>query len=95
MFTAEPYGIFQILQTIYNHSSNPHEIVIFCDSKAAIDAVLSASPSSEDCIIQMHNLLSCLKSSRTAVSIAWIPSYVGIKGNKKLDNLASRMFEPI
>lgn len=49
----------------------------------------SASPSPNDCIIQIHKILSCIKSSGTKVSIAWIPRHIGIKRNEKADNLTN------
>jgi len=34
-------------------------------------------------------LASCLKSSGTKITLAWIPSHIGIPGNEKADQLAS------
>ena len=67
----------------------PPGIHIFSDSSAAIKAIISTQIPKNKCIGEIRNLLGCLKSSGSNVTLYWIPSHTGITGNEKAGRLAS------
>ena len=88
-FSAELIGISQALKIVYEVETSPEELFLFSDSKAAIQAITSPLPPSNNSIPTIHNLLRCLKSVGTKVTLIWIPSHTGIPGNETADRLAS------
>jgi ribonuclease HI len=89
VFSAELHGIRKALSLIYASDSPASEIHLFTDSSAAIKAIAASDKSTNRCIPEIRNLLSCLKSSGTITTLYWIPSHSGIAGNEAADKLAS------
>lgn len=89
VFTAETLAIKQALDIVYKLESTPEEALIFSDSRTAILAIVTCDPPSNHQIPEVHNLLRCLKSTGTKVTLAWIPSHTGIRGNEIADKLAA------
>ena len=90
VFTAELLAIRKAVEHV-NLMDNPaREIYILSDFKAAIKAITSSK------LIFNHHCLTILKrmeelqSADSIVNLVWIPSHVGISGNEKADQLASK-----
>jgi ribonuclease HI len=90
IYSAEVTAIEQVLSYVFNLEETTDEICIFTDSKSAVQAISAstANPVSPPCL-RARNLASCLKSSGTKITLAWIPSHIGVPGNEKADQLAS------
>lgn len=89
VFTAESIAILQALKIVYEMESTPEQVVLFSDSKATLLAIISNGPPSNHHIVEIHNLLRCLKSIGTKVTLVWVPSHTGIHGNEMADQLAA------
>ena len=89
IFSAEVTAIVQVLSYVYNLEDVTDEICIFTDSKSVVQAISASKVKSlNPACLQARHLASCLKTSGTKVTIAWIPSHIGVPGNEKADELA-------
>src|SRR5206468_8220339 len=88
VFTAELVATRKALELAsdYCNSGESRNIAIFSDSLSAIQSLDSSRPHNRPDIFT--EMLKLKKSLTNAVSIAWIPSHVGIKGNELADRLA-------
>lgn len=81
VFSAELPGILQALSLIYNQDLPSLAVaVVFSDSNAALKAIQSVGSPLPDCIASIWNILACLQSSGTRVTLNLIPSHIGIEG---------------
>ena len=88
VFTAELLAIYMSLNFI-NSKKGIKEWTIFSDSKSSLEAIESdGSSKREDLVHATVNLLSELKKKKTNVTLQWIPSHVGIRGNELADKAA-------
>ena len=87
VFASELVAIEQALHwLVTNHISKP--IVIFTDSLSSVEAIQSqTSDSKPNLILRILKILKALQLQNCPVTIAWIPSHVGIIGNERADAL--------
>jgi len=88
VFTAELVAIRNALELCrdYYDTGESRKIVIFSDSLSVIQSLDSAKPHNRPDIFKEISDLNKLMTN--TVSIAWIPSHVGIEGNELADRLA-------
>lgn len=89
IFTAESLAIQIALEHIL--SSRIPNATIFTDSLSVLQAISQTSdfiPSSTTAIFKIKKLLLDLISLNCQVTLAWIPSHLGIPGNELVDSLA-------
>ena len=89
IFAAESLAIQIALEQIL--SSLIPDSIIFTDSLSVLQAITQSSDftsSSVPAIFKIKKLLLDLQAANCQVSLAWIPSHLGIPGNEKADLLA-------
>ena len=84
IFTAEMEALVSALRYIKVSESN--KFVIFCDSKSALQALLSkwVHPS----VLFILKFLIDFHAKHKTVVFCWLPSHMGISGNEKADAAA-------
>jgi ribonuclease HI len=88
VFTAELAAIRKALELArdYRGAGESRNIVVFSDSLSSIQSLDSSRPHNRPDILK--DLSKLKKSLGNTVTIAWIPSHVGIRGNEEADRLA-------
>jgi ribonuclease HI len=88
VYTSELTAIFYALEHIRSHP--PGRFLILSDSLSSLQALQSRkiSPKVHSMVYQCKEAFWSLSRIGYAVSIAWIPSHVGICGNERVDRLA-------
>ena len=89
IYSAELFAIEQAVSYIY-HSTNHPRICILTDSKSSLQAIQNRSPNRIDSILYILETIYKMKKSGREVSLQWIPSHTGIKGNDMADIVAKR-----
>lgn len=87
IFYCEAYAILSALKQIQDLKNT--KVAIYTDSKSVLSSLLqpnNAEPISEDII----NIITRLDQQNTEVVLIWIPSHVGIRGNKLADRAAKK-----
>jgi len=90
IFSAEAWAVYQAL--ILVESSQFDNATIFSDSKSVLDALSSPHRTSNNnyliplCRSKFHYLVN----TGYFINLAWVPSHIGIPGNKKADLLAKQ-----
>ena len=64
------------------------ETVIFTDSKVALSLIRSYSKSFRTLVLSIIACIKCIFENGTKLSLQWIPSHRGIRGNVVVDLLA-------
>ncbi|KAK2704312.1 hypothetical protein QYM36_016642 [Artemia franciscana] len=93
VFLAEAYVIKKVLEFI-EESVKEDKVIIFYDSKSAIQAVVNANTMAKpnrDVLICYIKLQDILKKKK--VVIQWIPAHIGIAGNEIADLKAKSAVE--
>jgi kelch-like protein 2/3 len=85
IYTAELYAL-QMAFNIAMQSPHTH-FVIFTDSLSSLSA-LNGNKLDHPSIIELLEKHSRLVLQGNSITLAWLPSHVGIKGNDKADSLA-------
>ena len=88
VFQAETYAINQAATLLLQDGTHNQNIVIHCDSQAAIMAIDNSKIKSKT-TLNAANSLSALGSSNR-VLLRWVPAHSGYSGNEKVDSLAKR-----
>lgn len=92
VFQAEVSAIRLCVQKLHEYDHNERNIVIHCDSRAAIDALCSNTISSP-CVKYCNQWLNSL-SARNTVTLRWVKAHVGNEQNEVADSLAKMGTEP-
>jgi len=90
-FEAELVAILQALQWIIDKGIR--RTVIFSDSLSGLQAIIAGKFGKSVILKEIHYLLFIIQSRNLIVSLAWIPSHVGIQGNEKVDKLAKEALD--
>ncbi|XP_018364089.1 PREDICTED: RNA-directed DNA polymerase from mobile element jockey-like [Trachymyrmex cornetzi] len=87
IFSAELWALYQAVLLARDCGSN--KVVIFSDSKSALDAVSNHHYIQNNYIVYYikQNILLAMQQGIT-ITLFWIPSHVGIPGNEKADETA-------
>ncbi len=102
VFTAEIVAVILGLQRI--EELRPERIVICSDSAAALSSLNSKETSRDDLLLEKFTILLRIQRVGTDVQFlnrwtdemrwtdefCWVPAHVGVKGNKKADDIAKR-----
>ena len=93
-YDAELKGILSAVESLHaTFKKQPHKInniVLFTDSKSALEALESQSTYSKDIAIialQIHRLITAYN---TRLVLQWIPGHTNIPGNEKADKLSKK-----
>ena len=74
---------------MHEKDTTKSNVLVCIDSQAAIRALSSPPAEPEEAVSSTLNSIHKLKSTGFSVTLAWIPSHVGIPGNERADSLAS------
>ncbi|XP_074039464.1 uncharacterized protein [Leptinotarsa decemlineata] len=86
IFQAETATIRHCAEELLRQEFKEKTIAIYSDSQAAIKAINSMQVNSKlvwNCLEKLQEL-----GRQTGLSLAWVPSYTGYKGNEEADSLA-------
>ena len=86
-FNAELHAIRQALYHLNNYEIDA--VTIFTDSKSSIQAITNFKWHSSPVIPEILQQIINLKSAGIMITLTWIPSHVGIRGNDIADQLAT------
>ena len=93
IYTGELYAIYKTTLKILAHDSNTTKYLIISDSKYALKALSSYNKSdTHHLIYEIKAILLQLKQQRKIVHLLWVPSHIGIDGNKHVDSIAANHF---
>ncbi|KAJ5900157.1 hypothetical protein N7495_004901 [Penicillium taxi] len=85
VYIAELTGIEMAISHFSKSNLSPHELVIFANSQAAIQAVQNPKRSSGQHVLHaIYAHIRALTPSHS-VSIRWIPAHIGVFGNELAD----------
>ena len=90
IFTAELFALRLALRAIYY--SDQQRFIIFTDSLSSLMA-LKGNDYDNPQVLQIHRMCSILIADGKMVTLAWVPSHVGIPGNEFVDNLAKEALD--
>lgn len=84
---SELFALWRTLLFVENNHFN--NVVVFCDSKSALQLILSSKSSYTDVVSKIRNLLVSLNREKT-VKLHWIKAHCGIFGNEVADKTANK-----
>ena len=91
IFTAELVGIIQALKFILESHPPNTKMILFVDSKSALQAIQSFNLKTRpDLIIEIRHLIHSIFSHNLTLCLSWIPAHVGILGNESADKSAKK-----
>lgn len=85
IFTAELHAISMALNVVNNRDIA--QTVIFCDSKSALQALISRNQTNVLVVTIQHTLNRIYKTGKL-IEFCWIPGHVDIQGNEQADKHA-------
>ena len=88
IFSAELFAIHMALTHVLDSAITAHDIAILSDSKSALQALQNTSHNRQDIILECRMAMHQLISRGTNVTLVWIPSHSGIRGNDDVDRAA-------
>ncbi|GFT64114.1 RNase H domain-containing protein [Trichonephila clavipes] len=86
IFTAEAVAIYRALQLI--DSNMPRKYSIYTDSMSILEALENYNDRCHPVVCKIHDITSRLYSKGLDIVFCWLPSQVGIIGNKPADSAA-------
>ena len=91
-YEAEVKAIQTTTQLIHQHlnlgEKNPADIVIFSDSKSALDALQNPPYARKEIAHLSQEISNLLTAYDIQITLQWIPGHSDIKGNENADRLA-------
>ena len=90
IFAAELYAILRALHFINDQPRDFLKIVILTDSKSSLQAILRRTKKRHELILELLWIHQQLLYKGIEVSLCWIPSHTGIRGNDLADAAASK-----
>ena len=88
IFSAELHALYLDLDTIETADDDEREFIIFSDSKSALLAISGQDWSHPLVLYILESLKWLIKYQEKIILFYWIPSHVGIIGNKRSDTAA-------
>lgn len=86
VFTAELSAIVLALRIIFTRPAA--SFIIFSDSRSALLALQSCTPSVSPLVLSALEWLYLLSNRGYRVGFCWVPAHVGVAGNERADELA-------
>ncbi|XP_076629123.1 uncharacterized protein LOC143345647 [Colletes latitarsis] len=87
IFTAEAWAVLEALNLIRNLNAQPS--IIFTDSMSVLMAITNANPETKhEVILDIQDTYTDLINNGKQITLAWVPSHQGIKGNEAADTAA-------
>ena len=88
IFSAELWAILESCIYLHNLQYVPQRVIIFTDSLSSIKALQGRNNNRKDLLAEIRLWLHQIKAKGTDISLVWIPSHVGIRGNDMADQAA-------
>jgi ribonuclease HI/exonuclease III len=89
IFSAELYAIYMACSYLQDLESPPKNVVILSDSKSVVEALSKGGTKTRRGLQnKLLNLIDNLLRKNINLTIMWIPSHVGIRGNEIVDKAA-------
>ena len=85
IMSAELFAIYMALAFVADCPRIFFKVVIFSDSKSALQAIENLSKNRLDLILEIYHLNSLIYSKGTELDLVWIPSHCNISGNDQAD----------
>ena len=85
IFTAEAHAISMALREV--ESQEGTQFVVMTDSRSVLGVLADIRTAHPVCRVMIHKI-NQLKDSNKNVSLCWVPSHVGIRGNEEADRAA-------
>ena len=85
IFTAELTAIREALKHCFDLNETTY--VICCDSRSSL-AIIEHLYSKHSIVVKIQDLLIQLQTAHKTVSLCWVPSHVGVRGNEHADEAA-------
>ena len=91
VFTAELYAIFMALTYLCNLSFFPKATVILSDSRSSLQALYRGGTKNRNNLqLKILKLIDSIIGQGTNISLMWLPSHIGIRGNELADSAAKK-----
>ena len=89
-FEGEIEAIRIALTQLKNFVNHFQKAVIFCDSRAAIEAIAKLHDPKTNRVKNVQDEINSLQQNNKSITIQWIPSHCGLNGNERADLLAKK-----
>ncbi|KAL8580021.1 hypothetical protein ACOMHN_061342 [Nucella lapillus] len=94
IYTAELYAILKACETINDMSQPPRAAIILTDSKSSLQGLASGrTKNRQEFQAEISFLTHQIMYKGTDLTLMWLPSHTGIKGNELADKAAKRATE--
>ncbi|KAL8619177.1 hypothetical protein ACOMHN_049959 [Nucella lapillus] len=94
IYTAELYAILKACETINDMPQPPRAAIILTDSKSSLQGLVSGrTKNRQELQAEISFLTHQILYKGTDLTLMWLPSHTGIKGNELADKAAKRATE--